>query len=128
MHRAATSAAQETYTRPASTKVLPGDFDPHSYAREHRYRLRNLHDGRPIPPARRMKAKDEVAAAQSGYVRKEDRHDAIVGFELYLSDEGDDSPCGPKLRDNSAIPEGRTGKQRQRNIAEAEAVLGRAGI
>ncbi len=128
MHRAATSAAQETYTRPVPTKVLPGDFDPLSFAREHRYRLRNLHDGRPIPPARRMKAKDEGPATQSGYVGREDRHDAIVGYELYLSNEGDDGACGPKLRDNSAIPEGRTGKQRQRDIAEAEAVLGRAGI
>ncbi len=82
MHRAATSADQERYTRPASAEVHAGDFDLLSYARERRYRLRNLHDGSPVPPARKKNK-----STTTGYVGVDDRSDAIVGQRGYLTAE-----------------------------------------
>ncbi len=73
---------------PSETALIDA-FDLITHARKHRYRIRNLHDGGSVPPARRMKAKGEVPVAQSGYVGREDRHDTIVGYDGYLSDEGD---------------------------------------
>ena len=59
-----------------------------AYARKNRYRVRNLHDGDPVPPARRTRPKGDSPAAQAGFIGKEDRYDAIVGYDGYVTDEG----------------------------------------
>ncbi len=69
---------------PSSESVETGDFDLTAYAQEHRYRVRNLHDGHPVPPARRRKGHD----ASTGYVGTDDRWDAIAGYDGYVTDEG----------------------------------------
>ena len=48
-------------------------FDLVAYAREHRLRLRNLHDGGPVPPVKRTERTRTVA-----YRGAEDRGDAIL--------------------------------------------------
>ena len=65
-----------------------GPFDLIGSARKHRYRVRNLHDGDPVPPARRTRPKGDSPAAQAGFIGKEDRYDAIVGYDGYVTDEG----------------------------------------
>ena len=56
------------------------------YARSHRYRLRNLHDGGPVPPA--------IWKPPKGYrpvcTGDEDRWDAIVGYDGYVAMDGDE--------------------------------------
>ncbi len=68
----------------SSESVDTGDFDLTAYARKHRYRLRNLHKGHAVPPARRTKSHDPA----TGYTGQEDRCDAIVGYDGYICDEG----------------------------------------
>ncbi len=51
-----------------------------SYAREHRLRTRNLHDGAPVPPMRRPRGSSPVA-----YRSVDDRDDAIIGRYGYIS-------------------------------------------
>lgn len=63
------------------------DFRTGDYSRKHRYRLRNLHGGGPGPPARYLKPKGQVSAAQAGFVGKEDRCHAIVGHRDCLTAE-----------------------------------------
>ncbi len=56
-----------------------------AYARKHRYRLRNLQDGGPVPPALpTAEGKDKP-----GYRGAEDRWDAIVGRNGYTAIDGD---------------------------------------
>lgn len=56
-----------------------------AYAREHRYRLRNLHDGGPVPLAMpAAKGKDKP-----GYRGAVDRLDAMVGHNGYVTMDGD---------------------------------------
>ena len=57
-------------------------LDLNAYARSNRLRLRNLHDGGPVPPARRKAKQTKI-----GYVGGEDRSDAIVGQRGYLTAE-----------------------------------------
>jgi len=54
-------------------------FDLRQYAAEHGYRLRNLHDGAPVPPTRRPPEHPPVAFRGS-----EDRHDAIIAHDGYV--------------------------------------------
>ena len=63
-------------------RVAPTGFDLMAYARKHRYRLRNLRDRGPVPPARR-----KTKPTKMGYVGAEDRADAIVGLRGYLTAE-----------------------------------------
>ena len=64
------------------------------YARKHRYRLRNLHDGGPVPPARYRKLKGKAPVGQAGYIGQDDRHDAIVGYDGCIADEGEPGQLG----------------------------------
>ena len=64
-------------------------LDLTAYAHKHRYRLRNIHDGDPVPPARRMKPKGDLPAGHWGYVGQDDRQDAIVGRNGYIAFEGE---------------------------------------
>ena len=77
---------------------LTDRFDLAVFACEHRYRLRNLHDGSPVPPARRQRADD----GRVGYIGASDRCDAIVGYDGYLADDGEDSRLGIYLCYKSA--------------------------
>lgn len=54
-------------------------FDLRAYAAEHGYRIRNLHDGEPVPPTRRPA--DHEAPAYKGAA---DRADAIIGKDCYV--------------------------------------------
>lgn len=56
-----------------------------SYASQHRYRLRNLHDGLPCPPARQRRPKGRRAA----FAGREDRDLAVVCQLGYICAEGD---------------------------------------
>ncbi len=49
-------------------------FDVRAFARQHRYRVRNLHDGRPVPPVR-AKGRVEQSAA---FIGPTERDDAIM--------------------------------------------------
>ena len=60
-------------------------FDLIEYARRHRLRTRNLHDGHPAPPARLMPK--QRTEKRTGYVGESDRLDAIVGYCGALADE-----------------------------------------
>ena len=60
-------------------------FDLAAYACEHRYRLRNLHDGRPVPPAIQKGPCDKTR----GYWGQDDRCDAIVGHNGYVAMDED---------------------------------------
>ncbi len=82
------TAKQETDTVDTST-----GFDLIEYAREHRYRLRNLHDGGPCPPAI-WKPPPDYKPAVHGYVGQEERCDAIVGHSGYISDDGEPGMLG----------------------------------
>jgi len=57
-------------------------FDLLAYARERRYRSRNLHDGRPVPPVRLARGGEHPR--QTGYVGAADRIDAIVCRDGYV--------------------------------------------
>ena len=62
-------------------------FEVVEFARERRYRVRNLHDGHPVPPARPPKHGDQ--GNFSGYRADGERDDAIVCRRGYVTDEGD---------------------------------------
>ncbi|UCE62046.1 MAG: hypothetical protein JSU63_10055, partial [Phycisphaerales bacterium] len=56
-------------TAPADTLLNRNQEDLIAYAKKHRYRIRNLHDGGPVPPAMPQKSsKDKL-----GYVGDSDR-------------------------------------------------------
>lgn len=59
-------------------------FDLMTYAKEHRLRTRNLHDGNPVPPARTA---DKTGMVQGHWGH--DRLDAIVGYNGYVAMDGD---------------------------------------
>ena len=56
------------------TREPPTGFDLTDYARQHRLRTRNLHDGHPVPPARLM-PKQRIGE-RTGYIGESDRLDA----------------------------------------------------
>lgn len=74
--------------------VVAGTTNLVEYARKHRFRVRNLHDGGPVPPARYRKPKGELPAGRTGFVGQDDRHDAIVGYDGYIADEGEPGQLG----------------------------------
>lgn len=59
-------------------------FDLREYARRHRYRVRNLHDGHSVPPSRGPKQGRRGPQAFLG-----ERMDAIVGRFGYVTIDGD---------------------------------------
>ena len=61
-------------------------FDLTEYAAARRYRVRNLHDGRPVPPFRVRVTKRGTA---KGYTGADDRDDAVIGQYGYVADGGD---------------------------------------
>ncbi len=61
-------------------------FDLLGYAKEHRLRTRNLHDGGPVPPAQ---CKPRIPAARQAFPQAADRWDAIVGRDGYVAMDGD---------------------------------------
>ena len=61
-------------------------FDLLAYAAAHRYRVRNLHDGRPVPPVRIPGRGRRGASA--GYTADDDREDAIVCRYGYVTYDG----------------------------------------
>lgn len=63
-------------------------FDLITFARKNRYRIRNLHDGGMVPPARHTKPKGDLPTAQVGFIGRDDRCDVIVGYDGYILDEG----------------------------------------
>jgi hypothetical protein len=73
-------------------------FDLSAHARVHRCQTRNIHDGSPVPPARRRKSD----TAKLGYVGASDRWDAIVGCDGYIADEGEPGQLGIYLQYRSA--------------------------
>jgi hypothetical protein len=64
------------------TIELTADFDLIEYARRNRFRIRNLHDGSPVPPARRS-----GKSTKTGCIGPVDRWDVIVGQRGYLATE-----------------------------------------
>ena len=75
------------YDHPDSTaSFIATQLDLVAYAREHRYRLRNLHDGGPVPPAIWKPPKGYKPV----YTGAEDRFDAIVGYDGYVAMDGDE--------------------------------------
>ena len=74
-----------TDMKAVQTREAPNDFDLIDYARKHRLRTRNLHDGHPVPPARLM-PKQRIGE-RTGYIGESDRLDAIVGYCGALTDE-----------------------------------------
>ena len=54
-------------------------FDLRQYAEEHGCRVRNLHDGAPVPPTRRLPEHPPVAFRGS-----EERHDASIARDGYV--------------------------------------------
>ena len=61
-------------------------FDLMAYARQRRYRVRNLHDGHEVPPARPPKHGERGPVP--GYVGASDRMDAVIGRNGYICDAG----------------------------------------
>ena len=59
-------------------------FDLIEYANRHRYRVRNLHDGRPLHP---LRVPVGGRGKSDGYVGL-DRMDVIIGQHGYVCDEG----------------------------------------
>ncbi len=62
---------------------MPSDLK--TYARQHRYRVRNLHDGRPVPPVRPKRKADQPVA----FIGPTERDDAIMCKRGYAHIEGD---------------------------------------
>ena len=60
-------------------------FSLSEFARRHRYRVRNLHDGRPLLP---LRVRVRRRGRSEGYVGDDDRMDAIIGRYGYVCDEG----------------------------------------
>jgi hypothetical protein len=61
------------------------NFDLVAYAKEHRYRVRNVHDGYPVPPM--LPPKRGRRGHRRGYWSKEDREDAIICRHGYVTDD-----------------------------------------
>ena len=61
-------------------------FDLMEYAKRHRLRTRNLHDGRPLHP---LRVPPSGRGRSEGYIGKEDRMDVIIGHRGYVCDEGE---------------------------------------
>jgi hypothetical protein len=61
-------------------------FDLVAYASDHGYRLRNLHDGGPVPPAWRPTRN----RARPTYCGEDDRCDVVPGRRGYVTTEGAD--------------------------------------
>ena len=70
-----------------TTPAITGRLDLVAYARKHRYRVRNLHDGGPVPPARWRHPKGHKPAT-AGHIGEDDRWDAIVGQHGYVAMDG----------------------------------------
>ena len=64
------------------TTESAAEFDLIGYSRQNRFRIRNLHDGSPVPPARRR-----TKSTRTGCVAVVDRWDVIVGQRGYLTAE-----------------------------------------
>ena len=62
-------------------------FDLMAYARQRRYRVRNLHNGRAVPPA--LGPTRGERGDFEGYRGADDRLDAIVGKYGYVTTDGD---------------------------------------
>jgi len=62
---------------------MSATFDLREYAQRHRLRLRNLHDGGPVPPAKK------VSKGRQVFTGDDDRWDAIVGRRGYVAMDGD---------------------------------------
>ena len=62
-------------------------FDLMAYARQRRYRVRNLHDGHSVPPV--QPPKHGQRGAVQGYVGADDRMDAILGKHGYVGMDGE---------------------------------------
>lgn len=89
----------------SATSITPGAqghgafaFKLVTYARRHRYRLRNLHDGGPVPPARHVRSTGDPPAGRTGFVGQDDRQDAIIGYDGYIADEGEPGQLGIYLQ------------------------------
>jgi hypothetical protein len=76
--------------------VTAVDFDLVAYAKKHRYRVRNLHDGGPVPPA----VWNQPAGWRPSNVGEEDRWDAIVGYRGYVAMDGDELTVTMFFRSN----------------------------
>ena len=77
--------------RPKEEGLMKADapqtgFDLSAYARKHRYRVRNLHDGGPVPPA--LPSNDD--RSRTGYIGASERWNAIVGYNGYVTMDGED--------------------------------------
>ncbi len=68
------------------TSVEPQTFELAAYAKKYRYRLRNLHDGGPVPPAKPARG----AGGPTGYIGATERMDAIVGSKGYVTMDGNE--------------------------------------
>lgn len=60
-------------------------FDLMQFVKQHRYRVRNFHDGRPVPPTRPPKHGERGRV--TGFVGQDDRLDAIIGKYGYACTE-----------------------------------------
>jgi hypothetical protein len=74
-------------------------FDLMDYARRHRLRTRNLHDGRLLHP---LRVPPSGRGRSEGHVGKEDRMDVIIAEHGYVCDEGDPGRIGWYLFAGSA--------------------------
>ncbi len=64
--------------------VTEQTFDLVACAKKHRYRLRNLHDGNPVPPAKPPRG----SGGPTGYIGATEGMDAIVGSKGYVAMDG----------------------------------------
>ena len=62
-------------------------FDLMAFAKQRRYRVRNLHDGHAVPPAR--PPKHGKRGPVQGYLGADDRMDAILGKRGYVAMDGE---------------------------------------
>lgn len=60
-------------------------LDLMDYAKRHRLRTRNLHDGRPLHP---LRVPPRGRGKSDGHIGKEDRMDVIIARHGYITDEG----------------------------------------
>ena len=66
------------------TTESAAEFDLIGYSRRNRFRIGNIHDGRPVPPAR-----STCKSKRIGYSGADDRLDVIVGQRGYVTTEND---------------------------------------
>jgi len=85
-----------TATQAVALSGTTARFDLVEYAHRHRYRLRNLNDGGPCPPAIWKRPKSWPRCP------KGDEFWAIVGHDGYLADEGETGRLGIALFYESA--------------------------